>query len=226
MDRLAFGVRELKFADDATTRTFAGYGSVFDTVDDYGDVVVKGAFKKTLREAKKNGRWPKMLAQHGGGWSGTGQDLMPIGVWTKLEEDDKGLYVEGKLSDTPRGNEAYVLLKDGALDAMSIGYTAKTYTVGTKPEEPRRTLKEIELWEVSLVTFPANAQALVDQVKACERIKTIREFETFLRDVGGYSAEAAKAIASGGFKAKTEPRDGDVAAGFDSVLGALRQANS
>ena len=212
MDRLAIGLGELKFAGSETDPgTFSGYGAAFGNVDSYGDVIKPGAFKRTLKEAKQTGRWPAMLSQHGG-WGMSSEDMTPIGIWTAMEEDAQGLKVEGKLAlDTRRGADAYALLKMAprpALDGMSIGYIAKKFTVGTAIGEPRRTLEDIELMEISLVTFPANGAALVNQVKAAAGCKTIRDFEDFLRDAGGFSNAAAKAIASRGFKA-ADPRDED-----------------
>jgi len=200
---------EFKFAEQDDAMTFSGYGARFGNVDSYGDVIAPGAFAKTLKEAKSSGNWPAMLLQHGSFLGG--DDNMPVGVWTEMREDEKGLHVEGRLASTQRGRDAYTLLKmqpRPAISGMSIGYRAVEWTMRSKPEEPRRTLKTVDLFEVSLVTFPANSRARVEQVKACEDIKTIREFEDFLRDVGGFSHAAAKAIAAGGFKS-ADPRDED-----------------
>lgn len=199
---------EVKFAtDEAQAGSFSGYGAFFGNVDSYGDVIAKGAFKETLRDWRKDKRLPPMLVQHGG-WMMTDQDALPVGKWTSMEEDEKGLTVSGRLInlDTERGKAIYGAMKEGVLDGLSIGYRAKEFSLGTKPEEPRRTLKKIDLIEVSVVTFPANGMARVDAVKAADGIKTIRQFEDFLRDAGGFSHARAKAIASQGFKA-SDPRD-------------------
>lgn len=207
MDRI-----EIKLASDEIdqkTGEFSGYGAVFGNVDSYGDVIEKGAFKSTLREWEGVGKYPPMLLQHGGGWMGGADDMLPVGQWTAMEENAKGLKVSGKLFalSTERGQYIYEGLKSGVLDGLSIGYRARKFVNGTKPGEPRRKLTEIDLMEVSIVTFPANGKARVGAVKAAD-IKTIREFEDFLRDAGGFSHAAAKAIASGGFKA-ADPRDED-----------------
>lgn len=207
MDRI-----EVKFSTedmDAKTGEFSGYGAVFGNVDSYGDVIVPGAFKVNLKEWAKAKKLPPMLVQHGG-WMMGDMDALPIGIWTEMEEDDTGLKVKGRIInlDTERGKTIYGAMKEGALDGMSIGYRAKKFTLGTKPEEPRRKLEQIELFEVSVVTFPANGKARVAAVKSAEQIKTIRDFEDFLRDAGGFSNAAAKAIASRGFKA-ADPRDED-----------------
>lgn len=185
---------------------FSGYGAVFGNQDAYGDVIAPGAFARTLRQAKSDGVWPAMLLQHGNMLGG--DDNMPVGVWTDMAEDEKGLRVEGVLADTARGRDAYTLLKmepRPAISGMSIGFRAVEWTMRSRPEEPRRTLKAVDLFEVSLVTFPANAKARVDSVKAGPDM-TIREFEEFLRDEGGFSRAAAKAIAERGYKG-AEPRD-------------------
>lgn len=199
---------EVKFSDDAAkSGTFEGYGAVFGNVDAYGDVIQKGAFKETLRDWNKSKKLPPMLVQHGG-WMMTDMDALPIGMWEAMSEDDTGLHVKGRLInlDTERGKTIHGAMKEGALDGMSIGYRAKEFSLGTKPDEPRRTLKKVDLMEVSVVTFPANGKARVSSVKNAGMVKTIREFEEFLRDAG-FSHAQAKAIASSGFKAS--PRDED-----------------
>lgn len=219
-ERAVFNIRGLKFADSAD-RKFSGYGAVFGNVDSYGDVIAKGAFARSLSEHQAAGTMPAMLAQHGGGaFGGSAEDMMPIGVWTSMLEDDHGLVVEGRLSDTPRGNEAYILLKDKALRGLSIGYVARKFVVRTKPEEPRRTLTDIELLEVSLVTFPANPKARVDAVKG-DQGKTItpRDCEHALRDAG-VPRELAKAIVAKGWRAATDQRDAE-GEGFEALAAAL-----
>lgn len=182
---------------EAGDMVFSGYGAVFGNIDSYGDVIDKGAFKGTLRDAKKNDRWPSLLMQHGG-WGITADDMTPIGIFTELEEDDTGLKFTAKLADTVRAREAYNLMKmqpRPAITGMSIGYIAKKFTVGTKPDEPRRKLHEIELMEISLVTFPANDKARVAAVKS--GAWSVRDMERALRDVGLTQAEAKRFMAEG-----------------------------
>lgn len=213
---------ELKFTDDSEPGSFEGYGAVFGNVDSYGDVIKKGAFRETLKEWTAKKRLPPMLAQHGGFMNA--MDMVPIGKWDEMSEDDNGLYVKGRIInlDTERGKTIYGAMKEGALSGMSIGYRAKEFEIGTKPDEPRRILKKLELIELSVVTMPANDMARVASMKsAAENITTIREFEEFLRDAGGFSRQAAKAIASGGFK-ETEHRDG---ADEDSDIAAMLRGN-
>lgn len=172
-------------------RTFSGYGSTFGNVDRVGDVVEKGAFAKSLDSHKSSGTMPAMLLHH---------DMhRPIGVWNKMEEDELGLSVEGKLTQGVRdADEAYALLKDGALHSMSIGYRV------VREEYDRKSgvnhLHEISLHELSLVTIPANAAAVVGGVKDEEGIPNIRELERVLREAG-LSRREAKAFLAEGFKA-------------------------
>lgn len=178
---------------------FKGYGAYFGNVDSYGDVIEPGAFAKTIRQAKKDGVMPAMLLQHGG-WGVNAADLMPVGVWDVLEEDEKGLASEGVLAPVPRGQEAYALMKmtpRPAITGLSIGYIPKKYTVGTKPEEPRRTLHEVELIEISLVTFPANGKARINSVKSGGF--TERDFERLMQDAG-LSRNEARVVINHGFK--------------------------
>lgn len=204
------GFGELKFDEgEAEEMTFSGYGAVFDNMDAYGDVISKGAFKASIAEAKKTGIWPAMLSQHGG-WGMDSDSMTPIGIWTSLQEDDHGLHVDGKLAETPRGQEAYTLLKmkpRPAYNGLSIGYYPVEWSMGTKPDEPRRTLKKIRLVEVSLVTFPANDQARINQVKVSP---DPRSLEKLLCDAGLSRSQAKALLAEGynaAFRACDEPND-------------------
>lgn len=189
--------------EDGDQRTFEGYGSVFDTVDDFGDTIAKGAFRKTLAAFRKTKKLPKLLLQHGGGFFGGGaEDLVPIGKWTEMKEDDTGLFVKGQLFDTgsDRANDTYFALKEGELDGLSIGFRTKK----SKRDEDTgiRTLTEIELWEVSLVTFPANDPARVTDVRAVDddELPSERDFEHWIRREGGFSEAHAKVIIAKGYR--------------------------
>lgn len=199
MERAAVGLIEVKFDDTAKdVRTFSGYGSVFGNVDAYGDVIVPGAFADTLANARKSGLWPAMLSQHGG-WGMSAEDLTPVGIWTDLAEDGKGLKVHGQLADTPRGRELHELMKMSprpAINGLSIGYIAKEWTARSKPDEPRRTLKKIDLIEISPVTFPANLKARVQAVKAIDEMQKLGDAERYLRESCGLSRSEATAFIS------------------------------
>lgn len=202
---------EVKFStDDITAKgEFAGYGAVFGNVDSHGDVIVPGAFSETLKVWHGRGRLPSMKLMHGSAANPFSGDDLPVGVWTSMREDEKGLFVEGKISavESDFGQRIYGLMKDGALGGLSIGYRAKRAVKGNGVSAPKRTLQEIILAEVSLVDEPSNSNARVSAIKSAADIETIRDFETFLRDVGGFSNGQAKAIAAAGFKASDDPRD-------------------
>ena len=192
------------------TGAFEGYASLFETVDQARDVVSPGAFEKSLAAWAAKGRLPALLWQHDAG--------EPIGIWRQMLEDARGLYVAGRLfvDDIPRARQAYALMKAGGLSGLSIGF--RTVEAAFDERARVRRLVEVELMEVSLVTFPALEGARVGAVKTAGRIATIREFESFLRDAGGFSHAAARAIAAGGFKAFSEPRD--EAVGLDQLIRA------
>lgn len=161
-----------RFALDTLTDdgTFAGYGSVFNNVDSHGDIVVKGAFKTSIENAKTTGNWPKMLWQHGM------DDKMPVGIWTFLAEDSQGLYVEGKLAlDNRRARDVYALLKmkpRPALDGLSIGYQPMEFVMNDRASKARRTLQVVNLIEVSIVISPSNPLATVRRVKSKSMLTT------------------------------------------------------
>lgn len=203
---------ELKFAegDGITTRKFSGHGAVFKNVDAYGDVIEPGAFSAWLADVKSGKQdWPAMLSQHGG-WGMTSEDLTPVGAWLKLDEDGKGLEVEGELADIERGRDLYTLMKmkpRPAIKGMSIGYYAREFEMGSKPDEPRRRLKRIDVAEISLVTFPANRKAKVSGVKAIEQLGSIRAIEEFLCEGGLPKSEALALISQFKRVCQGEPAD-------------------
>lgn len=221
MQNLTCNLRELKFAadDGAQAMSFTGYGAVFGNVDSYGDVIEAGAFSKFLADVKAgNQPWPAMLSQHGG-WQMSAEDMTPIGVWTDFAEDGHGLKVTGQLADTPRGLEMYKLMKMSprpAIDGMSIGYIAKEWEPRSKPEDPKRKLKRIDLIEVSIVTRPANGKARVESVK---NDWTERDFERLLTRDAGLSRSDALVVINQGFKSLIAMRDAG-----SSELAELAQA--
>lgn len=212
VERFGCTLREVKFSasdPDVQVGTFSGYGAVFGNVDAYGDVIRRGAFKDTLRDWRKKGKYPPMLLQHGGGYfGGTSDDLVPIGKWTNMQEDDTGLAVEGELFglSTDRGTYIYESMKAAVLDGLSIGYIPVAVEYGTSKEDPARTLTKIDLMELSVVTFPANSDARIDAVKAAVDI-TERDFERWLTRDAGLSRSEAIVVINSGFKALKAKRD-------------------
>ena len=172
--------------------TIEGYGSIFGNVDSYGEIVEPGAFTQSLVDARRKGQTIKMLWQH--------DRERPIGICEDLAEDAKGLWARGRLAIdvSPLAKEVHGLLKMGALDGLSIGY--RTIDADPHPTKPNViSLKKLLLKEVSVVTFAANDKARVESVKqmvAAGNLPTVREFETFLRDAGGFSKSLAAAIAA------------------------------
>jgi HK97 family phage prohead protease len=196
IERLSTRLCEIKLADaDAKTGYFSGYGAYFSNEDAYGDVIERGAFSVSLDEWKAAGKLPPMLLQHGGGFLGGADDLVPVGKWDAMREDSKGLRVEGHLfaMGTDRGQYIYEGLKEGVLDGLSIGFRVRESRMGTRAGEPDRTLTNIDLVEVSIVTFPANPKARVSSVKTFT-LDELRELEDSLRDEGLSRADAKTAI--------------------------------
>lgn len=191
---------------------FEGYGSVFGVKDSYDDIVVPGAFTKSLQQWKEKSAWPSMLWQH--------QMDQPIGVYTEMREDDRGLVVKGRLliDDDPLAKRAHAHMKAGSLTGLSIGFVLKDWEYDRSKEA--FLLKEIDLWEVSPVTFPANDEARVSDVKSAfarGETPSPKSIERVLRDVG-LSRSQAKAFMAEGYGALSlRDADDDV-----SVLDALK----
>ncbi|PTW49886.1 MULTISPECIES: HK97 family phage prohead protease [Rhodovulum] len=157
-----------------------GYASVFGAADYGGDIVQSGAYTACLRQMGSEGRRVKMLWQH--------DPCEPIGVWDEVREDARGLYVKGRiLTDVTRGREAVALVAAGAIDGLSIGYRTKR---AGKDDSGHRLLAELELWEVSLVTFPMLADARVGT-------KAEGTAEELLRDLAEAFAGARRMLAEG-----------------------------
>ncbi|MBL4627120.1 MAG: HK97 family phage prohead protease [Roseicyclus sp.] len=177
----AYGL-ETKFHQFDATLTLGddhvieGYASLFGATDQSGDVVEKGAYTKSLGA----GRRVKMLWQH--------DPREPIGIWDEVREDAHGLYVKGRLLESvTRAREAAALTKAGAIDGLSIGYrTVKSH----KNERGLRCLSEVELWEVSLVTFPMLPEARLDahEGKSGELHDLAQVFENARRNLAARKA--------------------------------------
>ncbi|EQB98528.1 HK97 family phage prohead protease [Photorhabdus temperata] len=202
----------LKLKSVSDSGEFEGYGSVFGVKDSYDDIVLPGAFSKSLQLWQGKQSFPAMLWQH--------RMDEPIGVYTEMKEDDRGLYLKGRLliDDDPLAKRAHAHMKAGSLSGLSIGYVLNDGEYDRAKDA--FLLKEIALWEVSLVTFPANDEARVGNVKSAfarGEIPTPKSIERVLRDVG-LSRSQAKAFMAEGYGALSQREaDGDV-----SVLNALK----
>jgi HK97 family phage prohead protease len=209
-----------------TSGEFTGYASVFDNMDWYGDVVRPGAFTKSIAKWKAQGKLPPLLWQH--------NSQCPIGPHLDMYEDAKGLYVHAKLlvDDIQLAKEAYALLKAKVISGMSIGYDVAANGANYDGKTNVWNLVELDLWENSLATFPANEEAQVDEVKnllAGGRLPTPSEFEKFLRDAG-FSRKQATRIASCGYTSLRDAalplrdaEDDDEVKAIDSSLTELVQ---
>ena len=163
---------------------FEGYASIFGNKDLGNDVIEKGAFMRSLR--RKGARKIKMLYQH--------DTKEPIGVFDTVKEDADGLYVKGRLAmGTQKGREVYELMKMGAIDGLSVGYRVDAKGHHYDDKRKYRVLKEVDLMEISAVTFPMNPRARISAVKSDF---TVREWEKKLREVGNLSHSEAKVAAS------------------------------
>ncbi len=164
-----------------------GYASLFGHRDTGGDMVMKGAYAKSLAALKAKGRSVKMLWQH--------DPAQPIGIWDEVREDARGLYVKGRLlTDLQKGREAVALIEAGAIDGLSIGYRTVKAQKDTKGT---RLLSELELWEVSLVTFPMLPEARLNaEAKGADALMA----EAMLRDLADALNGARKLLAGGGFR--------------------------
>lgn len=179
MQRLDFGLDLKAISDEGV---FEGYASTFGNRDSGGDIVEPGAFTKTLRA--RGPRGVKMLADH--------DPTKRIGVWEEMHEDEKGLFVKGRLLvEKSIGKEAHIDLKAGALDGLSIGYRVKSDAYDGRRRA--RLLKEVDLFEISLVPFPMNEMARTTSVKSLSGDE-IREIEAALRDVGLSQTERKRAV--------------------------------
>lgn len=197
---------------DSAKGTFVGYASVFDKLDNGGDIVVKGAFKSSL--TKRKSQSVRMLFQHN-------PDEV-IGKWEELKEDDYGLLAQGQLNlKVQKGAEMFALLEQKAIDGLSIGYR----TIKAMPDKERnaRKLVELDLWEISVVTFPMNTDSRVSGMKGDW---SLRDAEHALRDAG-MDGNFAKLVVKYGYdealkRVADDPRDEGT--GMKEVLAKLQSA--
>ena len=203
-----FDIKALK-----ATGEFEGYASTFGGEPDaYGDVIAPGAYADSLEQHKAKGTMPKLFWQH--------DRREPIGKWVDAMEDEKGLFVRGKLNmAVQRAKEAHALLKEGDIDGLSIGYRILEYSVDT--ETQIWTLEKLDLQEVSVVSIGANENATIESVKAArqtqelvERLKagdrlSEREFETLLKGSLGLSNSQAERAARVHLKGQGDPADAE-----------------
>ncbi|MDO6718821.1 HK97 family phage prohead protease [Psychrosphaera sp. 1_MG-2023] len=204
-----------KIKSVSETGEFEGYGSIFGNKDSYSDIVVKGAFEKSLKSHSEKETLPAMLWQH--------KMDEPIGIYTEMKEDETGLFVKGRLliEDDPLAKRAHAHLKAGSITGLSIGYVLEDYEYDK--EKGGWLLKEIDLWEISLVTFPANEEARISDVKSAlmsDELPQPSLVEKCLRDVG-FSRKQSKAFMADGYKALRDAEENE-----DEVRDSLESLKS
>lgn len=166
--------------------TIEGYASVFGEIDSYRDVVVPGAFTKSLQQRyrDKGRKGVPMLDQH--------DSRVPVGLWPieSVQEDSRGLHVVGQLNmRVQKAVENHALAEQGALSGLSIGYTTELDEWDDAGQI--RILREVDLWEISMVTFPAGDSARISSVKSISGLDTLSDCEGLLRDAGFSKSETA-----------------------------------
>ena len=177
--------------------SFSGYASLFGRVDLGRDVVERGAFSRSLAERGAAG--VRMLFQH--------DPNQPIGAWTEIREDGRGLFVRGRLTPgVAKSREVLELMRGGALDGLSIGF--RTVRARSEPSGVRRIL-EADLWEISVVTFPMLPGARVESIKGggARSLPTTREFVRWLTRDAGLTRSDAQAVIARGFASLKRERD-------------------
>ena len=205
---------DYKGIDTEEDGSFEGYASVFNNKDLGNDVIKQGAFSKSIYDKKP--RQIKLLYQH--------KTDEPIGVIDSLEEDKRGLKIKGRLAmATQKGREVYELMKMGALDSMSIGYKLSPEDYKYSDKLKKRTITNLDLMEVSMVTFPMNPKAKITKVKLADM--SVREIEHYLRDVGLMSGSVAKQSANILYKSFHEDLDEqrDVVDSINALIETIKQ---
>jgi uncharacterized protein len=222
---------ELKFSKaDEPNGLFSGYAAVFDNIDSHGDIISAGAFKQTLAERKASGRGVPMHVMH----RFMGGDGLPVGVFQKVEEDAKGLRVQGKISgmNTDTGRLLYERAKDGAFGGLSIGYKIKEdgFVPGKRGDAHKRILTNLDLREISLVDSPSNAMSRISEFKTLNSVADISR----LLHAGGVADRLATKMARLAIKAvpgvdhEDEPEQEELEAmldqrNFDRAAAILRK---
>lgn len=205
--------RPFKVKSVSEAGTFTGYASVFGELDSYREIVVKGAFAKSIRDYEEGGRPVPMLWQHRSG--------EPIGVYTLLKEDDYGLYVEGDINlEVQRGRECLSLMKQKALSGLSIGYMLEDFTEDAK--SMIRTITKVALMEISPVTFPAGPSARVIEAKNYEDLDSLQKCEEALHNMFGLSRSEATAMVSRIKSVSMKQGDPVPSAKWNEVLAELK----
>ena len=195
---------------------FEGYASLFDREDQGGDVMAPGAFRDSLKA--RGAAKVKMLFQH--------DPAEPIGVWDEIREDERGLFVRGRLmTAVARAREVLALMRAGALDGLSIGF--KAVKAKRDGRASGRRLEKVDLWEISVVTFPMLPGARVERIKArpfAVSVRTERDFERWLTRDAGLTRMEARAVLRSGFEGLKALRDAGLGFDDDAALSSRFRA--
>lgn len=176
--------------------TFTGYASLFGKADLARDVVERGAFTRSL--ARRGAGGIRMLYQH--------DPNEPIGTWIEIREDERGLFVRGRLTNgVGRAREVRELMRSGAIDGLSIGFRTIQSTKDARTGV--RHIRKADLWEISVVTFPMNPEARVERVKGYPGLPSTRDFERWLLRDAGLTRSEAKTVIAKGFAYLQRERD-------------------
>jgi len=209
-------VATLRRDDGAEVGVFEGLASTFGNRDRVGDVIAPGAFRASLTRPERI----KMLWQH--------DARAPIGTWETIAETPSGLAVKGRLVlEVQQARETLALLRAGAVDALSIGFSVPKDGASLEQDKSVRRITAVDLWEISVVTFPANPKARVSRVKtrtSAQALPSEREFERLLMRDAGFSRSQARTILGSGYKALLSTRD--AGGGLDDLAARIRRVAS
>lgn len=208
-----FGAVPIEIKAVGADGTIEGYASIFNEIDQSRDIALPGAYLDSLKV--RGAARVKMLFQH--------DQSEPIGVWDHIAEDSKGLEAKGRiLIETQRGKDVHTLVKAKALDGLSIGYRTKKSRFDTAKKA--RLLEQVDLWEISLVTFPLLESAVLTSVKSFDP----RELEGALRDAGlsRTAAVTAVGIFRKSLQSETGETGGDQREAASDLFETMRRANN
>ena len=210
--RLEAKFTQLDLAEVSADGAFEGYASLFYKEDMGRDVVLPGAFRDSL--AKRGASGVRMLFQH--------DPNQPIGTWLELREDARGLYCRGRITpDAARAREVLALMRARAIDGLSIGF--KTVRARRDPTRGIRRLEKIDLWEISIVTFPLLPEARIGAIKSSVHSAgppTERTLERRLTQDAGLSRSEARALMRSGLQGLVAKQDAGATISEDAHLAA------
>jgi len=201
------------------SKEFEGHGSIFGNVDLGGDIVIPGAFAKSLDRHQNDGTMPQMFWMH--------DPKQVPGMWLEMREDDRGLAVKGVFADTALGRDTRTLAQMKAVRGMSIGYWVESQSDIGFDKQGNRLLKNVRLEEVSLVSMPMNPRAMVEAIKS--EFPDPRSLEQHLRELGCSKSDARELVHDIRFgvmptdeeKSQCDAGDDDVTEAVDATVNKI-----